>query len=715
MINLKKILAFFKKLKNDYYLRIEYTEIFFKVLFAIIIVILCINIFFYSYKAWLYPIRESQYFDECSYIAMGKYFRTISPVSIYTDHIFMNKPIPEIYHEFNCRMVYWPMILSVPLTFTESRIDLHIFRAIFLALGTLIIFFLGFKLTGITGGIIASAFFVGIPLLNYWGHFLMTETPSLIFLICGYLFLLYSKDIGIASFLGGILLGIAGLTRFTTMALIFPAPFIIMANFFHPFKRKNFQVLGELAKTFAGFCLAVSPYLVFTGWMFKNPFFPFLSARSAVDNFPVDDTLYYIKNLWVEVGPFVRVGAVLGLFAPIILSFTMVIKKFLKDIHNHLQIFNKIREKTFKGFKLSEFLKRKNFIFRYLKVFFSGIVYYALIILPLIFITSIYLIYVSNIPHKLPRYLMGALVPVIIIASIGYGAFEPFVIYVFRFFGNVFLTKKFKRSKKTKLKKNIYFAGWFIGFFISISILIFLSYFIWNHTMNRPFNFVYKIKKEAIDKLKKNDDEISILRLQPEHISWKESIAERLQKVKNDPAKGIDDTNYYGKFSFKIIEYLNKKLKHDEVFYVDRFNRPPFTPAYAEVPCMYIDNYVNKSVTSLIRKGEMPYKGYLLINRDPNDDIFKEDNKIYFRSLNKIEIKNNKKFKYIKRFGNQELYYYSKGKPFPYEFGTKTRISKLYEKNDDNNTDFKKDKNSNIFDKLFHSWKHLFHHYFVFP
>src|SRR4030042_2123404 len=157
-----------------------------KIIYSLILLIILINIINFSYKAWLYPIRLNQYFDECSYISMGKYFRTISPVKIFTDYILQNKKIPKLYNEFNCRLIYWPIILSFPLKYTEDRIELHKFRAWFLTIGTIIFFLIGFKLGGITGGVVSSAFWIGTPIINYWGHFFMTENPSFVFIAAGY-------------------------------------------------------------------------------------------------------------------------------------------------------------------------------------------------------------------------------------------------------------------------------------------------------------------------------------------------------------------------------------------------------------------------------------------------------------------------------------------------------------------------------------------------
>jgi hypothetical protein len=76
--NLIKIFIYLKKIFNNsiksiksYFTKLRISEILFKILFLLIILFLCFNIAQFSFKAFLYPIRKSQYFDECSYISMG--------------------------------------------------------------------------------------------------------------------------------------------------------------------------------------------------------------------------------------------------------------------------------------------------------------------------------------------------------------------------------------------------------------------------------------------------------------------------------------------------------------------------------------------------------------------------------------------------------------------------------------------------------------------
>jgi|GEM_PF-4255444 len=711
--NLIKII--FKKIK-DFVYPIRAVEYSFKILFLILIIITGIFIAKFSYKAFLYPIRLSQYFDECSYISMGKYFRTISPVKIYKDHIFKDKPIPDIYNEFNCRMIYWPIILSFPLKYSEDRIALHKFRAVLMAIGAIIFFLIGLKLCGVSGGIIASAFWIGTPLLNYWAHFFMTESPSLLFISAGYLFLFFADRSTFSSFFGGLFLGIAMMTRFTSVILLLPAPVILIAVYFNPFKRKSFQILGELAKSFVGLMLAILPYFIFTWWMFGNPFRPFLAAKYAVNNRLVDDPLYYVRNLWIEGGIFIRKGAVIALFSPLILALSWVFRKIIKDIKRH-PIFFKIFEKhLIKKIRLRPIYKISRLFFRYLRVFIRGILFYSIIITILIVTTSIYLIVISDIPHKLPRYLMGALIPVIIISAIGLGVLEPLLLHFIRLLGTIFLSN-FKKINKIKILKYVLIPVWLALVLSGILAVYKITNHIWQKTMNRPFYVWYEVDEDAVKKLRREKDITSILRLQPENVSWKQSIAERLNDVANDPEKGIDKTNYYGRFSMSILEYLNKTLKHDEVFYVDRHNLTPYTPAYAEVPCIYIDYTYNYSLYTIMSKF-MPYKGYVLVSRDVNDDIWEEEGEIAVRTLNRIAIEATGRFRLVRKFGGLNLYYYN-GKSFPYKFGTKDRIARIYKNDKDtkineakknDKKDAKKEKS--ILQKLFYSWEELLNNKF---
>ena len=690
-----------KKIAGNIHLLFDITL---KFLYLLILVIVLINIINFSYKAWLYPIRINQYFDECSYISMGKYFRTISPVKIFTDYIIKNKKIPQLYNEFNCRLLYWPILLSFPLKYTEDRIELHKFRAVLMTIGTILFFLIGFKLGGITGGVVSSAFWIGIPILNYWGHFFMSENPSFIFLTAGYICLLYSDRTSISSFFGGIFLAIAGLMRFTTISLIFAAPFIIIAVYFNPFKRKNFQILGELSKTFAGFAFTYLPYLFFTWWLYKNPFFPFISARSALNKSFINDSLYYARNLWNECGILLQIGVILSFISPLIISFAWVIKKILRNNGKNRINFNLIESEKLTFTNFFKIIKKKLYTINYLNIYIRGILYYGIIILSFVITSSIYIYGISDIPHKLPRYLMGAIIPLIFISSIGFGFIEILIINLFRFTGSTILNNFKYKNKNYFLQKIILISSWFIGFVACIIIISNISINVWNTTMDKPFNIKYEIPDDTISELRKNNNTIAIQRLQPENLAWKKSINDRLKDI---PDNGIDETDYFGNFFWTIIKYLNENLKKDEVFYVDIYNYIPYTPAYTEVPCILLDSYYNNSINTLIKKEELLYKGYVLVYNDKDEDTFNEKEKVYRRSLNRDNIISSKKFKFIKKFGPLSLYYYPSGEPFPYKFGTKERIKRLYNINE------KRDKINNInkneiFDKILSPWKLLF-------
>lgn len=601
---------------------------------------------------------------------MGKFFRMISPVDIFKEHIIKNKPLPNLYEEFNCRLVYWPILLSFPLKYTEDRVELHKFRAALMLAGTIIFFLIGFKLSGIAGGVLASAFWTSTPILNYWGHFFMTENPSFIFLAAGFLFLLYSDRFFLASFLGGILIGIAGLTRFTTLAIAIPAPLIIIAVFFHPFKRRSFQITGELAKAFSGFCFIILPYLIFTWWLFRNPLVPFISARSAVNNFLVNDNLYYIKNLWLESGFFLKAGTLLSFSTPIIMGLGIMFRKIIKDSK-----LNDIQEE--KKQSILKLIHSKIKPINYIRIFSSALIYYSIIIFSLIITSAIYLAYISNVPHKLPRYLMGAIIPLILVSSCGLGSLESLFLNLFRYLGNSILHGFKKINKKNSIKKILPVVACSFGLIGTTIIFFNLTFNLWQYQMNRSFDVPYIINKNAEKELIKKGDQTSLKRLQPEYLQWKESINARLSKPGQT---GIDDTDYHSGRYRTIIKYLNENAKADEVFYVDRLNQTPFTPAYTELPTMYIESAYNNTIEQLIKKGELSYRGYVLINNDANNDIYKENGEFYVRSLNKIQIKSNKKFKFIKNFGFESLYFFD-GKSFDYKFGTKKRIQRLYSKN----------------------------------
>jgi hypothetical protein len=711
-------------------------------LYIVLLVVIALFVVQYSYKAWLYPIRLSQYFDECSYIAMGKYFRTLSPIDLFKDYILQDKKIPEMYHEFESRMIYWPIILAGPLSQSEDRVYLHIFRAIFLAAGSLVFFLLGRKLAGISGGVVAAAFWVGTPLLNYWGHFLMTEAPSFVFIAMAWLLLLYSDKSRWAAIGGGMFLGLAAFTRFTTIVLILPAPFFILAAWLHPFRRRAFQFMGELGKTLGGFSLTTVPYLVFTALLFKNPLKPFQSARYAVGQSGiVDDPDYYVRNLWIEAGPIMRTGTMLAIAAPVIIAISLALlhlarSKKATDSKPELTTGDRtsINDKTSEQVnhdeiqKISIRLKQKLLSWKmgvtaFTKTpvvttgvaFSRGVLYYAIIVVSLIITASIYLYGVSDITHKLPRYLTGALIPFIILVAIGFGAFEKLLTAITRFTWSRFVYNKESGIRKSKSGKRPLTAITIIVGLTLIAALpiTHLTHDIWSQTMNRPFNTRYDIPEEI---MKSIPSRMSALRVQPELLSWKESIEDRLQKVAVSKEYGIDDTTYYGRFPYKLITWMDENAKHDEVLYTDSQTMPPFTPAWTQVPCMFINKPWGHSIKSLERSGELPYKGYVLVNNDASSDYRTIKGKRYRRSISKEEISRHNQFKRIKRFGGYIIYYYNGGKPFPWKYGTKERIKQLYpadwkEPNYDG-ADEKTDESVSTASRLFYSLIQLFQYDF---
>jgi hypothetical protein len=705
----------------------NWIELIFKLIYLVILLIIIQSIFAFSFRAWLYPIKLYHYYDECSYISMGKYFRLFPPVSLFKDYILKGKSIPPVYHEFHSRAVYWSYVLSFPMKHSVNVEYLHNFRALFLAIATLVFFFIGHKLAGFTGGVVAAAFWIGTPILNYWGKFFMTGVPSLAFIAAGYLFLLYSDRNRLSSLLGGLFIGIGAFTRFTTILLAFPAPFIIMANFFNPFKRKNYQIVGELAKTLAGFVFGTLPFLVFSAFLYRNPLQPFYAARSAVNQAPADDPGYYIRNIWIEGGLPLKIGALLSIAGVFILALSWALKQV------------SVNEK--KG-------KKPQLLFAYFpKSFVSGLLYYGIILVSLILTTAIYLMGVTNIPHKLPRYIMGGIVPLIIIAAMGFGALEKLILQFLRIplhritasFNSFMITlarklriisppgllKRIKnkilcfyiRLKREDISSFIWLfyyenilrflkkAGpwcqkrfrsicsiWFlisilflVIFGISIQMLQKIPRDVWDYTMNRTHDFSYSIPADVI---KKTASHVA-RRLQPEYnhatttpagIAWDMSINEKLRLIDEDPEKAYSTLQYLYNSYIELYRELNSLMKPTEVLYVDRLLLIPFTPGYIEKASIWINDHIQYgySLQTLINRGYFPYHGYVVVHKYAGNEFFKNDDEEesegegeekgydYFRSMNRPAVRRHGSFTYVKSVSRFEIYRYNGGKPFPY-------------------------------------------------
>ncbi len=682
--------------------------ILFKLLYLMIFFILLFNIASYSHDAFLYPMRKGLYFDECSYISMAKFFRTIPPADIVKNHFLKNRPLPNLYNEFNCRLLFYPLLLSYPLTYTDNITKLHEFRTLIMVIGTIIFFLVGFKLSGISGGVLASVFWIGTPLLNYWGHFFMTESPSFVLLAAGYLFLLNSDKSRITSFFGGVALGLSCLTRFTTIILMLPAPFILLAVMFNPFRRKNFQLFGELAKMFSAFIITILPYFAFIWILYRDPLVSFSSARIAVENFMVNDPFYYMNNFWLEAGNILKFCVILGIISPVIYAASSVLKAMSKDLNKHEPFLHT----GIHDFKIStkKILKFIGTAIKYHKIFLSALIYYSIIILSLAAASSIYLVLISDIPHKLPRYLMGAIIPVIFIGSIGFGVFEPFILNFFKFVGNFFIVYNKKLLGKRRIKYAVIalIAALFAGTLMAYADR---TNYIWQKTNLRKFSSQYRVNKYAVDKLVSLNDEYSLKRLQPEYNNWNSSLKERLIDCTLNPDNKYDETDYFGDYNRDILKYIDNIIKPGEVFYIDQLNETPYIPAYTDLPCIYIENSFNYSINQLISTGQLAYRGYILISDNVNDDILEENGVVYTRSINKFAVQASNKFQFIHDFGDDSLYYYPSGDSFSYKFGTKKRIKEFY-KNVANDPDCEKPdnkKSSNDFkNKYLKIWKLLF-------
>ena len=128
-------------MKYVHYIASQWIELVLKLIYVIVLIIILQAVFAFSFKAWLYPVKLYQYYDECSYLSMGKYFRIFSPITLFKDYLLKDKAIPPLYHEFHSRASYWSYILSFPMKHSIDIEYLHHFRALFLAIGTLIFFF----------------------------------------------------------------------------------------------------------------------------------------------------------------------------------------------------------------------------------------------------------------------------------------------------------------------------------------------------------------------------------------------------------------------------------------------------------------------------------------------------------------------------------------------------------------------------------------------
>src|SRR3989338_7799189 len=202
--------------------------------------------------------------DSSVYIGMGKYIYSMGQSGIW-------EPI---------RPLTIPLILGF---FWKIGLDPVIFGKLLIlsfSIGVITLtYILSTKLFGKQTAIIASIILSFSALLLSVSHEILVEIPAVFFLLSGFYFYLEKKY-----FYAGIWLGLAFLTKFPTILLIFAIVGMELLSCVE-FRRKFFLIkLQALSKVLIAFALIILPYLLFNYYYYHDALLPLKSAKGVIDN-----------------------------------------------------------------------------------------------------------------------------------------------------------------------------------------------------------------------------------------------------------------------------------------------------------------------------------------------------------------------------------------------------------------------------------------------
>jgi len=242
----------------------------------------------------------------------------------------------------------------------HSVVTASIITALLGALGVVFIFLVGKKLYNTNVGLIAAIILALTPFIIKNSNLIMADVPVATLLTISFYLLLFHEKKWLM-FFAGIFLGLSVLTKFPAVLII-----LVFIAYFYINRVKWNKILLSIL----GFSIVMIPYFIWCYVKFGNFLEPFITAPkfAAVTNQPF---YFYLINLYTVFTIIIILGLVLWIMSIII----------------------KIRKKDYSEINI-------DFI--------------------LMFWIFILLIYLSNNPHKLLRYLMPIAPPLILLASKGF-------------------------------------------------------------------------------------------------------------------------------------------------------------------------------------------------------------------------------------------------------------------------------------------------------
>lgn len=217
----------------------------------------------------LFPIRTSHYWDETVYLQ-------------HSEVMFEGR---DNYSELSFRPPLLSAIFYLGYFVWHSVFMAHIIVALLSILGVYYLYLLGSELYNKRIGLIAGLTLAYCPVVVLWSRYTLTGAVALTFSIISTYYFVRGKRY--AAILSGLFLGLAVLSRFTSLALTLL--FLLMFIF------KKVE-LKYVAKVILVFLISMVPYFIFahvtTGFFLK----PFLSATTVVadHNVPI---MFYFTNI----------------------------------------------------------------------------------------------------------------------------------------------------------------------------------------------------------------------------------------------------------------------------------------------------------------------------------------------------------------------------------------------------------------------------------
>ncbi len=213
----------------------------------------------------MFPVRKSHWWDETVYLQ-------------HAEILFSGR---DNYNEFWLRPPLFPILISLFYVLWHNEAMAHAVVAATFSLLAFSTYMMGRRLGGEGSGILAYSLFLTSPVVLDASGWVMTDIPMLLPFSLSIYFILDREGTG----LSGIFLGIASLTRFSSLFL---APVMAIYSAMH-----GIRVMARFVS-----CLFITllPFLLWSASEFRSPFAVFASARNAVA-YPVDSVAVYAYGI----------------------------------------------------------------------------------------------------------------------------------------------------------------------------------------------------------------------------------------------------------------------------------------------------------------------------------------------------------------------------------------------------------------------------------